>query len=466
MNAHAHVVSSGALDAIISRRSEALRLMDEAIAHMGEAFDLAEVSWGHVREAAFGSRFHMEDRAGAQHLERMARERFDPAAVRDVFRRQIDADIWTGLVRRMGLDTVMDRTAKEELERSLRADVPEITADNIRATLSRLVADADVIFKRGLARVFSELDRRFKSHDAFAIGSRIILDRAFDDWGSLRWGRERDMLIDVERTLSVLDGRPDRIGSLLAAIDRDRRHGYGARQSVTESAYFRVRVFKNGNAHLWFTRDDLVEKCNRLLAEYYGEVLADAVPRDAEGGRSTALARDLAFYETPDAVVDEVLGAVRLRGRVLEPSAGHGAFVRRLVEMAEIEHVTAVEVHEDRVRRLRRIVSDRLSVIEANFLMMNPTGDYSAVIMNPPFCSTHWMDHVRHAFDFLAPGGDLFAILPASAEVNESPKHLAFRRWAESVNRNRWGRLWRDLPPESFAASGTRVNTVVLTIRK
>ncbi|WP_108816895.1 hypothetical protein [Loktanella sp. Alg231-35] len=86
--------------------------------------------------------------------------------------------------------------------------------------------------------------------------------------------------------------------------------------------------------------------------------------------------------------------------------------------------------------------------------------------MNPPFYGTHWMDHIRHAWGFVKDGGRLVAVLPVGASIAETPKHLAFRRWAERVNGGRaWG-MFTDLPPESFAECGTRINTVILSLRK
>lgn len=70
------------------------------------------------------------------------------------------------------------------------------------------------------------------------------------------------------------------------------------------------------------------------------------------------------------------------------------------------------------------------------------------------------------AWAFLKPGGQLAAILPASAEVNETPRHERFRDWARREHRDRWSRLFRDLPPESFRSVGVNINTVVLTMRK
>jgi tRNA1(Val) A37 N6-methylase TrmN6 len=90
--------------------------------------------------------------------------------------------------------------------------------------------------------------------------------------------------------------------------------------------------------------------------------------------------------------------------------------------------------------------------------------DFDLVVMNPPFHGTHFMDHVRKAFDHLKPGGRLRAVLPASAEVNESAKHQAFRAWALK-HKDTW-RMWTELPPESFASSGTNVQTVILELKK
>ena len=100
-----------------------------------------------------------------------------------------------------------------------------------------------------------------------------------------------------------------------------------------------------------------------------------------------------------------------------------------------------------------------------NFLEMQPTATFDFVVMNPPFYGTHYMDHVKHAFEFLAPGGMLRAILPASAEVNESKKHTAFRAWAMKHNDLGWAGPFRDLPAESFRESGTMIQTVVLHLR-
>ena len=373
------------------------------------------------------------------------------------------------LVERLGVSTLMDKTAKEELHKALLTDVPECTVENIRATVESLHSDAGMIFKRGLAVAFSRLDRRFRSHDGFKIGSRVVLTRAFDDYGSWNYSADhRATLTDVERVFAVLDGnRPDPQG-LIDAINADRQRGLRPHQSETESTYFKIRVFKNGNAHLWFTRDDLVKKANKLLAEYYGELIPDAWTRgDAPPEpRSTAVAKDLQFYATPNEVADRVLGFAEFGkgAHVLEPSAGEGNLARALVSMGC--SVDAVEIEPTRARKIEALRLPGTTVKCANFLDLPASPTYDAVVMNPPFYGTHWIDHIKHAFDFLCPGGQLIAILPATAEFGESKKHEAYRKWTDTVSTG-WNKaLYRQLPPESFVTSGTRVSTVFLTMRK
>jgi predicted RNA methylase len=183
-----------------------------------------------------------------------------------------------------------------------------------------------------------------------------------------------------------------------------------------------------------------------------------------------ALAKDLSFYRTPQAVVERMLAEIYMspRSRVLEPSAGDGAIVRKLLREGYV--VLAVEVDEGRAAQLQALAREwppgRLDVERGNFLAY-PTARpvAEAVVMNPPFYGTHWMEHVMHAFELLAPGGRLVSVLPASAEVLESPKHEAFRAWAKE-RVGRFVSLPAESFAESFAESGTRINTVLLTLAK
>lgn len=465
------LIPQSTVEAIVAARDASLRTMQDAAAQLDAAYTTAHLAFELRSTASGGSTFGLRDRTKEDHYKHLSCGHYDAAKSLDVYRQELDASVWQGLFERTGLFELMDHTAREEWRQSLMGNVPEVTIENVHATMEAVGRDAGMIFRRGLAVAFIDLDRRFRSHDGFKIGSRMIITNLFNDWGSMNYGKKRETIADVERVLAKLDGQaPDATG-LYRAVEDSRGRGMNPRQSVTESRYFRLKGFKNGNAHLWFTRDDLVEKANKMLAEYYGEVIPDAVDRGGSRGETIKTkaglpSKDLQFYFTPEKAAAHFLRNFGCEpgARVLEPSAGTGHLVRPL--LAAGAQVDAIEIDAGRCALLRLERHPRLRVIQGNFLTTHPQPVYSAVVMNPPFYGTHWMEHVTHAWEFLKPGGTLYAILPASAEDGETAKHEAFRAWAQKQC-SRWDRVWfREMPLESFAEAGTRISTVSLELRK
>lgn len=470
-----------AVTEIVALRDAAVAKARQAAITLARAERLADEAADLARQASAGHSFYLRDRSKDADYRNLFHT-IEPDRSTAAFREHLDACVWTYLMERTGLRKLMDRTAVEDLERDLAGDVPEVSERAVWDVLSATAAEADLIFARGLARAFGDLDRRFKSHDAFKIGTRIILTCVFNEWGSMHYDSHmRATIADIERVFAVLDGQIPDPGALAKAIESD-RPGYGTRQSVTETPYFRVRCFKNGNAHLWMLRDDLVDQANQVLADYYGEVMPDAAtpdwqPSDIET-KSGLPSKDLAFYPTSPEVVDAMIRNVHVAGvkRVLDPSAGTGNIITRFLERwavaatsdrfrsaSDAPEMTAIEIHPERAQALR----DRTAahVIEANFLTLPAQPVYDIILMNPPFYGTHWMEHVTRAYDWLAPGGTLKAVLPISADLGTTAKHTAFRKWAEQRT-SYYGRLFEDLPAESFAHAGTRINTVILTLGK
>lgn len=469
-DAQSAIIPATKVASIVGSRDAALSTARRAAILIGQGHALAAEAAALAHQAYGDAVFHEVDH-GKQHAFSRLFLSFDVDASVEAFRKNMDARTWIRIIELSGIRQLMDRTEKDKFYKELAGTVPEVTEDAILSALEALAGDAKLIFQRGLARVFTDLDRRFKSHDAFKIGSRIILTRLFTEDGYWNFhSSARETIADVERVFALLAGAAPNAGALVQAIDASRR-GYGARQGVCESEYFRIRTFMNGNAHLWFTRDDLVEKANLTLADYYGEVLPDGVPAGGPEAdlrsSSREVSKDLAFYPTPEAVAQPIVASLHLGAsdRVLDPSAGDGGLVVPLLKTGA--RVTGIEVDPRRYSQLARLPAARgqLTAVLANFLQMPQDPSYTHVLMNPPFFGTHWMDHVVHAYGFLAPGGLLVAILPATAEVSESRRHEEFREWAKARAESHWC-MFSGLPPESFAPSGTRVQTVTLRLRR
>ncbi len=456
--------------AVVGARDAAVAAATEAAATLARGFALSDEAARLAHLAHDGHVFHDRDHATQAAFRALFGDKFDAAVSAEAFRKEVDARTWVRLLSMCGIRDLMDRTAVDHLYADLAASVPAVTEEVVEATLTGLRGDARLIFQRGIARVFVELDRRFKSHDGFKLGGRIILTRMFDEYGFWNhYARSKEKLADVERVFAVLDGGRPNPSSIAFEIEAGRAGRHGPRQGKCESTYFRINTFINGNAHLWFVDDALVARVNAELADYYGAVLPDAVdaPRtEADLRASTrAVSKDLAFYPTPVAVANVLIreAGINEDSRVLEPSAGTGNIAVAALKAGA--SVFAVEVDESRYAALSLLPYRRFSAVRTNFLRLQLREEYTHVLMNPPFYGTHWMDHVVHAFGALQPGGQLLAVVPASAEVNEGKKHEDFRKWATARAEYRH-RLFSELPPESFAESGTRVQTVVLHLRR
>lgn len=401
----------------------------------------------------------------------------------------LDRRCWRALLERLGFDALLDRQAREEFEVSLREGPSPFTVENCRATFGTIWGDRRALMLRGIANTFSALDRRFRSHNGFKIGARLIINNAvnLDGWWSCY--ERRDTLHDVEKAFCDLDGRLPFDRHASPEAHNRRRHyvtdmrSWGIVQRISHALiskrrtpfvvhghYFRARVFGNGNIHLWFERPDLLRKVNLLLAEHYGEVIGDGyneTEADEAPGYHVTPAKDFGAFFTSEAVANRVVEVAGLRSgmAVLEPSAGSGMLAK--AARARGAEVTCVEIQPGLAHELG-VLHRFADVVCSDFLRVEPAdlGLFDAVVMNPPFDRGRDCDHVRHALRFLRPGGVLVAIMSARAEFGDDRRHKAFHRLVEECSPAYGNRPWWDLPAGSFAHAGTNVNTVILAIRK
>lgn len=378
---------------------------------------------------------------------------------------------WRAIYDRCQIDMIASADDKRLFERTFE-NPPPLTFDNAKATFGDYLMRPRWHILRGLAEAFSKLDPAYKSHSNVKIGvkglpKRIIISQV---GGYSSYGR--DKIRDIVNALAAYRAQPLMEHKEFEALDRLHRYdGHTAGEVVFDGAHYvtkdedgddklspnrgiTIRKFQNGNAHLIFAPDTLLD-INRALAEFYGDVLPDAEDEDAAPLASTAVSKDLQFYWSPAPVVCAALDAVGLyaprpydgdrpRHRVLEPSCGDGRILDEIKKRGH--HGFGIEYHGGRAAEAR---AKGHSVLTGNFLEQPARPEFDFVVMNPPFYGRHYVKHVRHALKFLKPGGTLVSILPATAWYDH--KELAGR--------------WEDLPVASFADAGTNVPTGLLTIR-
>ena len=197
-----------------------------------------------------------------------------------------------------------------------------------------------------------------------------------------------------------------------------------------------------------------------------------------ETGTYVDLKKAFQQFDTPDVVGDQMMNELLPlveQGSLtfLEPSGGNGSLIRavaRNTDGGRLEHsaVTTVELDPARVVRLQKMTGSDSQVlkkiVEGDFLQQTPEdlGTFDRVIMNPPFTKSQDIEHVRHAYEFLKPGGVLCAIMSPGFTFRQDNKAKSFRDWATPKG----GGNPTSLAAGTFKASGTNVRTIMLILRK
>lgn len=378
---------------------------------------------------------------------------------------------WKAIYRRLNIDTIASAKDKKLFERTL-ADPPPLTAEIVRSTFKHYYDNPRHHILRGLAEVFAELDPSYRSHSKVRIGVKGLPKRVIlSGWGSYSGTYGKDKFRDIVNAIAAYRGQSlmeyDEFNAL-AIMHRAGGDGILDGRKVSETDRYgnvttiqtrdrgvMVRTFGNGNAHVFFDKPTLLD-INRALAEFYGEVLPDVDPQQPERAPSTAVAKDLQFYASPRAVIDQAIDIANIFNlcewhhnppaplRILEPSCGDGRIMDVVRERGH--RVFGIEYHTGRASEAK---AKGHSVLTANFLDCPAKAEFDVVLMNPPFYGRHYVKHVRHALRFLKPGGTLVSILPATAWYDHGDLEGD----------------WTDLPVGSFSESGTNIPTGILRIR-
>jgi len=133
------------------------------------------------------------------------------------------------------------------------------------------------------------------------------------------------------------------------------------------------------------------------------------------------------FYPTPDAVIDLMMSRIApFNGddQVLEPSAGKGDIVDRLIDLG----IRPVVIEPN--PRLAAILRDKgYEPFIGRFEDYVTDIAFDKVIMNPPFADALDFAHIRRAFNLLRPGGVLVSLTAKADNDATVEQRQDFSRW-------------------------------------
>ncbi len=166
------------------------------------------------------------------------------------------------------------------------------------------------------------------------------------------------------------------------------------------------------------------------------------------------------YFPTPAAIVADIIEAAGIPDSepvdVLEPEGGSGAILDEVKKACPLARLTTYERHES-LREVLRLKG--YSLAGSDFLEAEAVRTFDRVLMNPPFENGQDITHVRHAFDFLKPGGRLVAIMSPGPFFRKDRKAQEFRDWFENL-----GGYKTDIPAGAFKESGTGIATVMIVL--
>lgn len=200
---------------------------------------------------------------------------------------------------------------------------------------------------------------------------------------------------------------------------------------------------KKAGTHL-FTVDDLEEK----LADFIQTGKLDKPEK-------------FGFFPTPTELAKRLISLADIQpgSKVLEPSAGTGNLAMQCLDFVGHADITCFEIQEQNCDVLRS--KGFINVKKCDFMEEIPLAKFDRCVLNPPFEKQQDLDHVRHAFKFLKPGGTLAAIMGSGVTYRSNKKTVEFRTFLEShgafIEKNDAG---------AFKESGTMVSTVTIRIVK
>lgn len=181
--------------------------------------------------------------------------------------------VWGVLINRMELKRVLSIKAVTELDAQIESGegLPDITEEGVQGLLKGTMEQIPKFIEDAIKEVFEILTPyghwtgdRYVTNSAFKVNRRVIITWAVErKWSGggyrVRYGTEK--LRALDRVFHALDGNGSAAvtyqGELVDSIE-------AANSGEGETQYFRWRAYHNGNLHVEFKRQDLLDELNSV----------------------------------------------------------------------------------------------------------------------------------------------------------------------------------------------------------
>ncbi|WP_454889866.1 DUF4942 domain-containing protein [Serratia quinivorans] len=264
---HTDVICSTSIERIVTGRNASLAQIEKLIQQLTDISTLTRSIGG---KTALDWAMKQDFRCGCWLMEK------SEMAMKAITR-NLDRGIWRDLMKRSGMLSLMDAQARNQWYNSLeKEDIPAVSEANILSTFEQLHQSKGDVFERGVINVFKRLSWDYKSNSPCKFGKKIIVEGLVSHtrWGfSFNGGWRRDQLVDLERMLMLLDGKPlpdNRADVACRLGDHISQHKSA---DSYDDTLFRIKYFQKGTGHITFKRPELIDKMNDIVAKHFPAAL-------------------------------------------------------------------------------------------------------------------------------------------------------------------------------------------------
>lgn len=170
----------------------------------------------------------------------------------------LKSSYWVEVYNRSNLNDIISMKARDEIHKSFRDDkenLPPFTVDNIKMTLEGWVTSSHRMFSEKVDTIFQSLSGEHVTNRPHGFSKKMIFKHMVDyTWGSGVFNtysfstRATDLIHDLRTAIQCLYGLPmsnryDTSATLRGINERNEFTGF-------DNDAFKIKIFKNGNAHV------------------------------------------------------------------------------------------------------------------------------------------------------------------------------------------------------------------------
>lgn len=172
-----------------------------------------------------------------------------------MIKREVDVLFWQKLIKICQFKEIMHSKKYDQLESELYNNTPEFTVDNATATLTQLISELPDLLTELVRNTFTCRSKDHKSNGNMKLDKKQVYKSLLSS------SHGENLLIDITRAISILEGVSNEY--ILRELNE-------RREVVKYDGKVKFKAFLNGNVHVTFLDEDLLNKLNDVLAGAMG----------------------------------------------------------------------------------------------------------------------------------------------------------------------------------------------------